>query len=46
VHSAVALAGAVGTSGAMSRFETTPLLTAAEEDASRQVTPNYTPPGR
>jgi uncharacterized protein with GYD domain len=43
---AIALASTIGASGAMSRFETTALLTAADVDAAVKLTPTYTPPGK
>jgi uncharacterized protein with GYD domain len=43
--SAVALASTIGASGAMSRFETTALLSPDEVDAASRITPTYTPPG-
>jgi uncharacterized protein with GYD domain len=43
--SAVALATTIAASGAMSRFETTALLSPDEVDAASRITPRYTPPG-
>ena len=42
---AVAIAGTVGGSGAVSKYETVVLLTAAEVDAARDVAVDYAPPG-
>jgi uncharacterized protein with GYD domain len=45
-HSAaVALAGAVVTSGRIGRYETVVLLTPEQVDAARDVRVDYTPPG-
>ena len=43
--SAVSVAMAVGASGALSSYTTTPLLTAEEMDAAAAKTPGYQPPG-
>ena len=42
---AVAMAGAVATSGAMSRYETVVLLSPEEVDAASRLTVDYSPPG-
>ena len=42
---AVALAGTVAASGAVSKYETVVLLTPAEVDQARDVAVDYTPPG-
>jgi uncharacterized protein with GYD domain len=41
---AVAVAGTVGSSGAVSKYETVVLLTPAEVDEARSVSVDYTPP--
>jgi uncharacterized protein with GYD domain len=43
--SAAAIAMAVGSSGALSSYKTTLLLTAEEMDAAAAKTPGYQPPG-
>lgn len=43
--SAASIAMAVGASGALSSYTTTPLLTAEEIDAAASSTPGYQPPG-
>lgn len=42
---AVALAATIGASGAMSSFETVPLLTSDEVDEAARRSVNYRPPG-
>jgi uncharacterized protein with GYD domain len=42
---AVAMAGAVATSGAISRYETVVLLSPSEVDEATKVTIDYSPPG-
>jgi len=42
---AVAIAGKVVGSGAISKYETVVLLSAAEVDEARDISVNYTPPG-
>jgi uncharacterized protein with GYD domain len=42
---AVAVAGTVGASGAVSKYETVVLLTAAEVDEARAIAVEYAPPG-
>jgi uncharacterized protein with GYD domain len=42
---AIAMAGAVSTSGAISKYETVILLTPAEIDQAMNVTVEYAPPG-
>ena len=42
---AIAMAGAVGTSGAMSSYETVVLLSPSEVDNAMNVAVDYTPPG-
>ena len=42
---AIAMAGAVGTSGAISSYETVVLLSPSEVDQAMNVTVDYTPPG-
>ena len=42
---AIAMAGAVGTSGAMSSYETVVLLSPSEVDQAMNVAVDYTPPG-
>ena len=42
---AIALAGAVGSTGALSKYETVVLLTAEEVDEARGLGVQYTPPG-
>jgi uncharacterized protein with GYD domain len=42
---AVAMAGAVATTGAISRYETVVLLTPAEIDEAMNVAVDYSPPG-
>ena len=42
---AVAMAGAVATTGAISRYETVVLLTPAEIDEAMKVAVDYSPPG-
>jgi uncharacterized protein with GYD domain len=42
---AVAVAGTVGASGAVSKYETVVLLTAAEVDDARTIAVEYAPPG-
>ena len=43
--SAIAMAAAVSTSGAVSRYETVILVTPAEVDQAMNVTVDYSPPG-
>jgi uncharacterized protein with GYD domain len=43
---AAAMAAAVGSSGAMSRYETVVLLTAEEIDEAMKLAVNYSPPGK
>lgn len=42
---AIAMAGAVGTSGAISSYETVVLLSPSEVDEAMNVTVDYAPPG-
>ena len=42
---AIALSGAVATSGALSRYETVVLLSPSDVDKAMKVTVNYIPPG-
>lgn len=42
---AIALAGAVSTSGALSRYETVVLLSPSEVDKAMDLTVDYAPPG-
>ena len=42
---AIAMAGAVGTSGAISSYETVVLLSPSEVDQAMNVAVDYTPPG-
>jgi uncharacterized protein with GYD domain len=42
---AVAMAGTVGASGAVSKYETVVLLTPAEVDEAQNIAVDYTPPG-
>jgi uncharacterized protein with GYD domain len=42
---AIAMAGAVGTSGGISRYETVVLLSPSEVDEAMNVTVDYAPPG-
>jgi hypothetical protein len=41
----VAIAGTVGQTGALSKYETVVLLTPAQIDAAANMKVNYTPPG-
>lgn len=43
---AAAMAAAVGSSGALSRYETVVLLTAEEIDDAMKLAVNYSPPGK
>jgi len=42
---AIAIAGTVGSSGAISKYETVVLLTPAEVDGARDIAVDYAPPG-